>query len=68
MSEFRHHHNLAVDPMTASVYARLADLHDEASRPAGAPRPEGFLVGLRTLAQRFVATQPEYVGPAYLRA
>ncbi|ADG79667.1 putative protein OS=Tsukamurella paurometabola (strain ATCC 8368 / DSM / CCUG 35730 /CIP 100753 / JCM 10117 / KCTC 9821 / NBRC 16120 / NCIMB 702349/ NCTC 13040) OX=521096 GN=Tpau_3075 PE=4 SV=1 [Tsukamurella paurometabola] len=68
MSEFRHHHNLAIDPMTASVYARLADLHDEASRPAGAPRPAGLAAAVRSVLTRFVASQPEYTGPAYLRA
>jgi hypothetical protein len=68
MSNFRNHHNLAVDPMTASVYARLADLHDEADRPTAAPRSGMAALGLRSAMQRFVTAHPEYTGPAYLRA
>ncbi|WP_019202515.1 hypothetical protein [Tsukamurella sp. 1534] len=32
MSEYREHWNLAADPPTASVYARLADIHDRSGR------------------------------------
>lgn len=31
MSEYRAHWNLTSDPPVAAVYARLADLHDEAT-------------------------------------
>lgn len=44
MSEYREHWNLASDPPTAEVYARLADLNDRAT---GFREPDRVRPGLR---------------------
>lgn len=68
MSDYRNYSNLAADPMAATVYARMADVRDDAAQRTAAPKSGLALVGMRAALQRFVAAQPEYNGPAFLRA
>ncbi|WP_041944291.1 hypothetical protein [Tsukamurella paurometabola] len=64
MSGYREHWNLTSDPPVAAVYARLADLHDEAEnrhRSTGAPvraRPGLRRTVARTLRRLAAAIEP----------
>ncbi|MBS4102067.1 hypothetical protein [Tsukamurella paurometabola] len=75
MSEHREHWNLAADPPTAAVYARLADAHDRSERDrvrrnrAGrtvAPGRRGVRPGLARALRRLAAAvepAPANCGP-----
>lgn len=68
MTSYRDFKSLTADPTAGTVYARLADIHDDAARPVAAPRSGMAAVGMRAALQRFVSANPEYTGPAMLRA
>ncbi|WP_148281379.1 hypothetical protein [Tsukamurella sp. 1534] len=68
MNDFRTFDHLTADAPAASVYARIADLHDEAVLPEWAPRPAAPMTVLRDAWRRFVDAQPAYAGQSYLRA
>lgn len=68
MTNYRNFSNLTADPTAAIVYSRLADMHDDAARPEGAPHSGMSLAGMRAAMQRVMSAHPEYTGPSMLRA
>lgn len=67
MTSYRDFTSLTADPTAGAVYARLADIHDDAAKPTAAPRSGFAAAGMRAALQRFVSAHPEYHGPAALR-
>ncbi|TWS18203.1 hypothetical protein FK529_17010 [Tsukamurella asaccharolytica] len=67
MTDYRDFTSLTADPTAGAVYARLADIHDDAAKPTAAPRSGFAASGLRAALRRFVTANPEYTGPAALR-
>ncbi|AUN39671.1 hypothetical protein HWD35_19885 [Tsukamurella tyrosinosolvens] len=67
MTNYRDFKSLTADPTAGTVYARLADIHEDAAKPTAAPRSGFAAAGLRAAMQRFVTANPEYTGPAALR-
>ncbi|NMD56537.1 MULTISPECIES: hypothetical protein [Tsukamurella] len=67
MTNYRDFTSLTADPTAGTVYARLADIHDDAAKPTAAPRSGFAAAGMRAALQRFVSAHPEYNGPAALR-
>ncbi len=66
MTTYRDFQNLTADPTAGTVYARLADIQDDAAQPT-APRTGFAGLGFRAAVSRFVSAHPEYTGPAALR-
>ncbi|GAA1070588.1 hypothetical protein [Tsukamurella spumae] len=67
MTNYRDFKSLTADPTAGTVYARLADVHEDAALPTAAARSGFSAAGIRAALQRFVSSQPEYTGPAALR-
>lgn len=67
MTSYRDFKSLTADPTAGTVYARLADIHEDAAKPTAAPRTGFAAAGMRAALQRFVSAHPEYTGPAALR-
>lgn len=67
MTTYRDFKSLTADPTAGTVYARLADIHQDAAQAPAAPRSGFAAAGIRAALQRFVSANPEYTGPAALR-
>ncbi|MET9329081.1 hypothetical protein [Tsukamurella sp. NPDC003166] len=67
MTNYRDFKSLTADPTAGTVYARLADVQEDAALPTAAPRSGFAASGIRAALQRFVSANPEYTGPAALR-
>lgn len=67
MTDHRDFESLTADPTASAVYARLADIREDAAKPTTARRSGFAAAGMRAALHRFVTANPEYTGPAALR-